>query len=192
MSQRTETPLSWLDLAEAPLHGEVLEIIERTAASVGHRRNAQRVLAHNPPLLIGQDALSRALNQPAESGLTPRERELIAVVVSAENRCAPCLFAHAATLRRLTGDAVWVAQLEVNYRHAALTERERALADYARQITQAPYAIASQDLNTLRQAGLSERDILDAAGIASYFNYSNRLNSALGIAPNHEAYQDAR
>lgn len=192
MSQRSDTPLSWLNLPEATLHGEVLEIIERTAASVGHRRHAQLLLAQNPPLLIAQDALSRALNQPPESGLSPRERELIAVVVSAENRCAPCLFAHAATLRRLTGDAVWVAQLEVNYRHAVLSEREHALADYAQKITQAPHQIVSQDLDALRQAGLTERDILDAAGVASYFNYSNRLNSALGIAPNPEAYQDAR
>ncbi|EHD19505.1 MULTISPECIES: peroxidase-related enzyme [Brenneria] len=184
--------LSWLKLAEAPLTGEVLEIIERTAANVGHRRNTQLILAHNPPLLIAQDALSRALNQPQESGLTPRERELIAVVVSVENRCAPCVFAHSATLRQISGDPVWVGQVEVNYRHAPLTVRERALADYARQITQAPQDIEPAHLDALRQAGLSERDILDAAAIASYFNYSNRLNSALGVKPNTEAYLDAR
>ncbi|PWC12366.1 peroxidase [Brenneria roseae subsp. americana] len=184
--------LSWLKLAETPLTGDVLDVIERTAAKVGHRRNTQLILAHYPDLLIAQDALSRALNQPQDSGLTAQERELIAVVVSAENRCAPCVFAHAATLRQISGDPVWVGQIEVNYRHASLTLRERALADYARQITQAPQNIEPEHLDALRQAGLTERDILDAAAIASYFNYSNRLNSALGVKPNVEAYLDAR
>lgn len=114
------------------------------------------------------------------------------MVVSVENRCAPCVFAHSATLRQISGDPVWVGQVEVNYRHAPLTVRERALADYARQITQAPQDIEPAHLDALRQAGLSERDILDAAAIASYFNYSNRLNSALGVKPNTEAYLDAR
>ncbi|KAA9002777.1 peroxidase-related enzyme [Affinibrenneria salicis] len=184
--------LSWLQLDSFVPTGEVDEIITRTAAKVGHRRNIQLVLAHNPPVLIAQDALSRALNQPETSGLSPRERELIAVVVSVENRCAPCIFAHTATLRQLSGDPLWVGLLEVNYRHAPLTGRERALADYAWKITRAPQDIDSTDLATLRQAGLSEPAILEAAAIAAYFNYSNRLNSALGIRPNAEAYGEAR
>lgn len=193
----TSTPpataaLSWLRQEPTVLAGAVAEIIARTEAKVGHRRNAQLVLAHNPPLLIAQDALSRALNQPEISDLSPRERELIAVVVSVENRCAPCIFAHTATLRKLSGDPLWVGLLEVNYRHANLTGRERALADYAWKITRAAQDIVPADLQPLRQEGLSEPAILEAAAIAAYFNYSNRLNSALGILPNAEAYGEAR
>jgi uncharacterized peroxidase-related enzyme len=192
MSRLDDTSRSWLQLADAPLAGEVREIIEHTKAKVGHYRHAQHVLAHNPALLIAQDALSRALNQSQDSGLPPLERELIALVVSSENRCAPCVFAHAASLRALSEDSAWVGLLEVNYRHAPLSQRQRALADYAWKITTRPQAITAEDLQPLRAAGLSERDIIDAAGIASYFNYSNRINSALGIRPNTEAYLEAR
>jgi uncharacterized peroxidase-related enzyme len=85
-----------------------------------------------------------------------------------------------------------VARIEVNFRHADLSARERALADYAIRITRDPGEIEPADLDKLRQAGVSEAEILDAAGVAAYFNFSNRLNSALGVPPNDEAYAVGR
>jgi hypothetical protein len=38
----------------------------------------------------------------------------------------------------------------------------------------------------LRQLGLSDRDILDAVEVISYFNYINRIADALGIDPEPE------
>jgi len=40
----------------------------------------------------------------ADSGLTKLEREMIAVAVSAINRCYYCLAAHGAAVRKLSGD----------------------------------------------------------------------------------------
>ena len=44
------------------------------------------------------------------------------------------------------------------------------------------------NLPPLRAAGLAETQIIDAAAVAAYFNFSNRLNSALGVPPNLESY----
>ena len=41
-------------------------------------------------------------------------------------------------------------------------------------------------LETLRLHGLSDRDILDAVEVISYFNYINRVADALGIDPEPE------
>jgi uncharacterized protein YciW len=38
----------------------------------------------------------------------------------------------------------------------------------------------------LRECGLSDRDILDAVEVISYFNYINRVADALGIDPEPE------
>ncbi len=38
----------------------------------------------------------------------------------------------------------------------------------------------------LRSHGLSDRDILDAVEVISYFNYINRIADALGIDPEPE------
>ncbi|ONG54795.1 peroxidase [Pseudoroseomonas deserti] len=181
-------PVSWLQLPEAPEPGPaVAGLLEETRQKLGYVRNGQAALLHRPELVLAQEALSRAANRNPESGLSRTERELIALVVSSENRCQPCVFGHAAALRELTGDDFWVAQVTINHRHAGLSPRERALADYALAITRDPGALEAEALAPLRAAGLSELDILDAAAIAAYFNFSNRINSALGVTANPEA-----
>lgn len=179
---------SWLDLPPAPPTPELDALFDRTREKLGYVRHSQRATAHRPALTLAQDALSRAVNGDAPGGLSRRERELLALVVSAENRCIPCVFGHAAALREASGDPAWVAQAEANYRHAGLTPKERALADFALLITRAPGEIEPHHLGPLRAAGLAEAQIIDAAAIAAYFNFSNRLNSALGVPPNLEAY----
>jgi len=47
----------------------------------------------------------------------------------------------------------------------------------------------ARHLETLRLHGLSDRDILDAVEVISYFNYINRVADALGIDPEPEMQQ---
>jgi alkylhydroperoxidase family enzyme len=44
-------------------------------------------------------------------------------------------------------------------------------------------------VETLRKHGLTDRDILDAVQVISYFNYINRVADALGIDPEPEMRQ---
>ena len=44
-------------------------------------------------------------------------------------------------------------------------------------------------MRPLRLHGLSDRDILDAVEVISYFNYINRIADALGIDPEPEMQQ---
>ncbi|MDB5414902.1 MAG: peroxidase [Rubritepida sp.] len=186
--ETSDQSISWLDLGKPPKPSvEIKALLDRTQEKLGYVRNGQLAVLHRPSLVLGQDALSRAATQDPDSALSRRERELIALVVSSENRCEPCVFGHAAALREITGDPVLVDRIAVNYRHAGLPPRERALADYALKITRRPGEIEPEDLEALRAAGLTELAILDAAAVAAYFNFSNRINSALGVAPNPEA-----
>lgn len=189
----TRTAPSWLRLADpAPETPQTAAILEATIASLGYVRNQQRVLAHKPAVLAVLTALGNAVVRDADGALSPRERELIALVVSVENRCEACVFGHAAALRGHTGDPELVATIEVNYRRAPLGLRERALADYAIKVTRAPAEVEPEDLLPLRAAGLNEIAILEAAAVTAYFNLSNRINSALGIQANPEAYRANR
>ena len=184
---------SWLNLPEAaPTHPQVLAIFAETKTKIGYIRNQQRVLSHKPGVLTALTALGDAVVRDPAGELSPRERELIALVVSVENRCEACVFGHAAALRGHSGNAEWVATIEVNYRRAGLVPRERALADFALKVTRAPAEVEPEDLQALRDAGIGEVGIIEAAAVAAYFNLSNRLNSALGIHANGEAYRANR
>lgn len=56
------------------------------------------------------------------------------------------------------------------------------MCDYAAKLTQEPWAMVESDLAPMREAGLTDREILDVNLITCYFAYANRLADGLGIA----------
>ncbi|MEY8881659.1 peroxidase-related enzyme [Donghicola sp. XS_ASV15] len=128
----------------------------------------------------------------AESGLTKLEREMIAVAVSAQNKCFYCLVAHGAAVRQLSGDPALGEALVMNYRVAPITARQRAMLDFAVQMTIASSTIEEPERQTLRDHGFTDRDIWDIASVASFYNMTNRMASAVDMRPNSEYHALAR
>lgn len=128
----------------------------------------------------------------ADSGLSKLEREMIAVAVSAVNRCFYCLTAHGAAVRQLSGDPELGELMVMNYRVADLSPRHRAMLDFSVKLTERPAEILEGDRQSLRDAGFSERDIWDIAAVASFFNMSNRMAAATDMRPNPEYHAMAR
>ncbi len=121
-----------------------------------------------------------------ESELTPTEREMIAVVVSAENHCLYCLVSHGADLRQGLQDPVLGDRITLDYRRAGLNERLTAMLDYAVKLTVEPVACEPADVERLRAVGFSDEAIFDIAETAAMYNFTNRLASATGMMPNRE------
>jgi uncharacterized peroxidase-related enzyme len=128
----------------------------------------------------------------ASSGLSRLEREMIAVAVSAHNRCYYCLVAHGAAVRQLSGDAPLGELMVMNYRTARLSQRERAMLDFAVKLTDEPWVVEEDDRARLRGAGFSNRDIWDIAAVAGFFNMTNRVASATDMRPNTAYHAQAR
>jgi uncharacterized protein YciW len=57
------------------------------------------------------------------------------------------------------------------------------------RVTRTPVAVRRRDVESLREFGLTDRDILDTVEVISYFNYINRVADALGIDPEPEMRQ---
>lgn len=121
-----------------------------------------------------------------ESGLSPLEREMIAVVVSSRNHCFYCLTAHGSAVRQYSGDPALGELMVMNYRAAELSERHRAMLDFAVKITERAHEIDEPDRQALRDAGFSEKDIWDIANVAAFYNMTNRVASAVDMQPNEE------
>jgi uncharacterized peroxidase-related enzyme len=128
----------------------------------------------------------------APSGLSKLEREMIAVAVSAHNRCYYCLVAHGAAVRQLSGDPPLGELMAMNYRAARLSARERAMLDFAVKLTAEPWLIEEEDREHLRKTGFSDRDIWDIAAVAGFFAMSNRVASATDMRPNSAYHTQAR
>ncbi len=52
---------------------------------------------------------------------------------------------------------------------------------YAEKLTRRPATINKTDIDSLREYGLGDRDILDLNQVVAYFNYVNRVADGLGI-----------
>jgi len=128
----------------------------------------------------------------APSGLSKLEREMIAVVVSSQNRCYYCLVAHGAAVRALSGDPPLGELMAMNYRAAKLNKRQRSMLDFAVKLTLEPWAVEDSDREALRRAGFTARDIWDIAAVAGFFNMSNRVASATDMRPNSVYHGQAR
>jgi len=121
-----------------------------------------------------------------DSGLSKLEREMIAVVVSSVNKCYYCLTAHGAAVRQLSGDPLLGEQLVMNFRSAALDDRQRAMLEFAEKVTEQPAKLDEADRQRLRDVGFGDRDIWDISATAAFFNMTNRVSSAIDMRPNTE------
>lgn len=174
-----------------PLPGETQRYFDICVEKLGFVPNVLRSFAFNIEKLNAFTTMYNDL-MLADSGLSKLEREMIAVVVSSINRCYYCLVAHGAAVRQLSGNPELGEMLVMNYRVAPLSERERAMLDFAAKMTEASYRIEEEDRQVLRDAGLSDADIWDVASVAAFFNMSNRLSSATDKRPNAEYHSAFR
>ena len=183
---------AWLSVpAPDELPAEVAAEISPIANRLGFVPNVARLLAVTPSHFVGWwRYFDRLMRGP--SGLTKTQREMIAVVISAESGCPYCQTAHAAALRLRTKDAAFVDRLSVNYRHLGLTPRDRAMLDFAVKLTRTPDDCDETDVVRLRQVGYTDEDILHIIELTAIFNYNVRLATATGLFPNAQYHELGR
>lgn len=185
-------PLTALDLAPAePLDDDIRAYFDKCTEKLGLIPNVLQAYAFDQAKLRAFMAMYNDL-MLAPSGLSKAEREMIAVAVSAENRCVYCLTAHGAALRQLTGDPILAETIAQNWRAARLDPRQRAMLAFAVKLTRHPQDMAESDRAALREAGFADRDIWDISAVAAFYNMSNRLASAVEMVPNPEYHAMAR
>jgi len=128
----------------------------------------------------------------SDSGLSKLEREMIAVVVSSENKCLYCLVSHGQAVRELSGDPQLGEMLVMNYRAADLSPKQRAMLDFAVQMTNKSAEIEEEHRQKLRDEGFTDADIWDIAAVASFYNMTNRMASAVDMRPNEDYHTKNR
>lgn len=177
------------DLADVPT--DVRETILAVQERSGFVPNVFLALAHRPEEFRAFIAYHDALMEK-EGNLSKADREMIVVATSNLNRCQYCVVAHGAILRIRARDPLVADQVAVNHRKADITERQRAMLDFAVKVTTASYDVGEGDFETLAVHGFTEADVWDVAAIAGFFGMSNRLANVANIRPNPEFYTMGR
>ena len=186
-----DTRITALALEPAPLSPDMAAYFAKCEEKLGFVPNVLKAYGFDMAKLAAFVAMYNDL-MLAPSGLSKLEREMIAVAVSSHNRCYYCLVAHGAAVRQLSGDPVLGELMAMNYRAARLSERHRAMLDFAVRLTAEPWTIEEDDRARLRRASFSDGDIWDISAVAAFFNMSNRVASATDMRPNKVYHAQAR
>ncbi|MGY3475433.1 peroxidase-related enzyme [Bradyrhizobium ottawaense] len=177
------------DLADMPqdIRARIVAVQEKS----GFIPNVFLVLAHRPDEFRAFFAYHDALmDKPGNT--TKAEREMIVVATSNLNQCQYCVVAHGAILRIRAKDPLIADQVAVNYRKADITDRQKAMLDFAVRVSTEAYKVSESDFATLKSQGFTEDDIWDIAAISAFFGLSNRLANVTSMRPNPEFYNMGR
>jgi len=175
------------DLPE-DIRTKILEVQEK-AGFVPH---VFLTLARRPAEWRAFFAYHDALMLREDSGLTKGEREMIVTTTSAANHCLYCVVAHGAILRIYEKKPLVADQVAINYRKADISQRQRAMLDFAMKVCLHSDEIADADFAPLHAHGFSDEDIWDIASITAFFGLSNRIASFTNMLPNPEFYTMGR
>ncbi|MGX9134399.1 peroxidase-related enzyme [Rummeliibacillus sp. JY-2-4R] len=192
-----EQKYSYLDTpneAEIPeeLQQEFDTALEGQMEQQGFINHLFKILPLNAKQFKGFLEFKQSLFNPETCYLSNIDKEMIGLVVSSTNSCNYCLTTHSDALRGLTKNPEWVDKLTYNYRSAKLSEKQRALCDYAYRATKNVAELTTEEVDRLRAVGFNDHEILEAAFVAGFFNYTNRWVSTIGAIPNPQHYSNNR
>jgi uncharacterized peroxidase-related enzyme len=173
--------MSWINIvSESDATGELKIVYDEIIESRGKMSNIMRIHSLNPASMRAHMDLYMS-TVFGKMKLRRSERELIATTVSAANKCPYCIAHHAEALMHYWKDRARIDAVIDDPQTADLSERELAMVDYAVKLTTRVADVDQKDIEELRAAGFSDKDILDINLIASYFNFVNRIALGLGV-----------
>jgi uncharacterized peroxidase-related enzyme len=175
-------------LGEPPASEATARLYEEDVSSDGYVGNLTRLWAWRPEVLESFTALRGALS--SASTLASRELAVLVAATAAARGDAYCALAWGARLAAESDDAT-AAGVLAGGSPASLSAREVALADWARAVVGDPNATSVADVDGLRAAGLSDREIFEATVFVAFRLAFSTVNDALGAVPDRQLVAEA-
>jgi uncharacterized peroxidase-related enzyme len=121
------------------------------------------------------------LNGAIKAGMDLRRYELATLAAARRLRSSYCCLAHGTVLMERFGEPV--REIALDHRGAGLDEIDVAVMDFAERVVDDAASIGEDDLQRLRDLGLSDTDILDVALAAAGRCFFSKTLDALGVQP---------
>ncbi|MEM9443551.1 MAG: peroxidase-related enzyme [Pseudomonadota bacterium] len=136
-------------------------------------------LAHDVEILKERSPLFNAIMYN-RGGLSRTGRELGATAASVVNHCIYCAAVHASRYNKLTKSGEVMKGLFEDGNNVRLDPYDQAIVDFAFKLSKSPPEATPDDIQNLRNVGLSGEEIVDLILSAALFGWANRLMHVLG------------
>ena len=139
--------------------------------------NFERAFAERPEVYAAWVQLNGAI----KAGMDLRRYELVTLAAARRLRSSYCCLAHGTVLQERFGEPV--ARIALDHRNAGLDEIDVAVMDMAERVVDDATSIGEDDLQQLRDLGLSETEIMDVILAATARCFFSKTLDALGVRP---------
>jgi uncharacterized peroxidase-related enzyme len=173
-------------IAEEDASGRVGEIYAAQKAQMGFVMETARCMTTRPDLL----PIYTDFSDKIRAGFSLGEWRLITLIAAKHIRSTYCSYVYGKQLIDNLGSKEVVMAVQRDFRNAALSARDVAMLDYAEKITIDASQVTQADIDRLRGAGFTDRQISDIALCAAFRAFVSRFFDATGAEP-EAAYVDS-
>jgi uncharacterized peroxidase-related enzyme len=145
--------------------------------------NFEKAFAERPEVLAAWQQLNGAI----KAGMDLRRYELATLAAARRLRSSYCCLAHGSVLIERFDEPV--REIALDHRTAGLDEVDVAVMDLAERVVDDAASIGDEDLQRLRDLGLSEVEIMDVVLAAAARCFFSKTLDALGVRPD-ASYRD--
>jgi len=117
-----------------------------------------------------------------ETTLSYDIKEAIALLISKENGCKMCVDVHKSIAKMLGLSEEKIQEILHGVASMSVDDNEKALLNFCIKASgKENYKILKEEIDSLKQMGWSDVQIVEAVAITGYFNYINTLSNVFGL-----------
>lgn len=120
------------------------------------------------------------LNKTVRDGMDRRRFEIATIAAARALRSTYCTAAHSKFLRDECDDEATMIAIAKDPSGAALDEQDRAVFEFAARVAADASSIQQEDVDALRELGLSDADVADVVFAAAARSFFTRVLDGLG------------
>jgi uncharacterized peroxidase-related enzyme len=158
---------------------EVKAIYDKDLAAQGYVANYTRAFSRRPEVLQGWLGLKDAIT----SGMDPRLYELATVAAATAIRSSYCSLVHGNILATRYYPAEKVVSMAADEVGDGLDAADVAVIRFARKVAQEAEKITQEDVDELRDLGLSDADVFNVIVVAAARCFFSKVLDATGTLP---------
>lgn len=157
---------------------DVRDMYQRQQESWGYVPNYAKSFSHRPEVMARWGRLLAELKRPMDL----RRFEMITFAAAHELRHTSCSLAHGRALTPFFSHAE-IRAIAAQKRVRSVTDAEQEMMRFARQVARDASAISEADVQRLRDAGFSDAEVFDIAGVAAGRAFFTKILDAVGSLP---------
>jgi uncharacterized peroxidase-related enzyme len=158
---------------------EVRRIYEENEANSGYVPNYVKLFSHRPQVFAAWGILSGSVR----GNLDLRHYELVTLAAARALRSTYCMCAHSKVLLQNGFAPAQLAAVVEDFTNADLPPVEVAIMRFSEKVVRDATSITADDVQTLRDHGLTDTEIFDVASAAAMRCFFSKLLDALGAEP---------